>query len=80
MLIEGDPQLIEEPSDPTAEDLNYSAYDVAGEMELTHNPEKEDEELGEIQGATGSDPSTPSTIAPEDTGKQCVKPKNNIVL
>lgn len=80
VLIEGDRQPIEEPSNPTAEDLNYPAHDVAGEVELTHNPENEDGEVGEIQGATGSDPSAPSTIALEDTGKQCVKPKNNIVL
>ncbi|XP_056870493.1 uncharacterized protein LOC130514741 [Takifugu flavidus] len=66
VLIEGDPQPIKEPSNPTAEDLNYSAHDVAGEVELTHNPEEEDGELGEIQGATGSDPSAPSTTAPED--------------
>lgn len=71
VLIEGDHQPIGKRSYPTAEDLNYSAHDVAGEVELTHNPEKEDGELGESQGATGSDPSAASTIAPEDTGKQC---------
>lgn len=79
VLIEGDPQPIEEPYNPTAEDLNYSARDVAGEVELTHTPETEDGQLEEIQGATGSDPLKPSTIAAKDTGKQCVKPKN-IVL
>lgn len=72
MLIEGEHQPIENRSNPTDEDLNHSAHDVAGEVELTPNPEKEDGELGEIQGATESDPSAPSSVAPEDIGKQCV--------
>lgn len=72
MLVEVDHQPIEKHSNPTAEDVNYSAHDVTGKVELIHSPEKEDGELGELQGATESDLSARSSIPPEDTGKQCV--------
>lgn len=76
MLVEGDREPIDKPSSPAAEYPNSLENNAAGEVELTHSPERDDGELVEIQDAKVSqksaDPSAPSTPAPDVTGKQSV--------
>lgn len=72
MLIEEDCPLTNDASSPAVESPTSSGLDVAGEVELTKSPKREDAEMIEIQCITGSEPSAPATTAPDVPGKQCV--------
>lgn len=75
-LMGGDREPIDEPSSPAADYPNSSEHGAAGEVELTHSPERGDGELVEIQDAKvpqiSADPLAPSNPASDVTGNQSV--------
>lgn len=73
MLIEEDCPPSNDALSPAFGGPTSSGLDVAGELELTQSPKREDVEIGETQCAAGSEPSAPASTAPDVPGKQSIK-------
>lgn len=70
MLIEEDVPPTNDASSPAVEGPTSWAQEVAGEVELTKSPKREDVEMREFQCVTGSEPTAPATTATDVPGKQ----------
>lgn len=68
MLIEEDCQPTNDASSPAVEGQTSTGQDVAGEVQLTKSPKREDDEMREVQCVTGIEPSAPATTASDVPG------------